>query len=76
MVLRNEGCLVEEIHLQSGSQISRMFRRLRMHGLIKKVRSTYKYYLTHLGQKVANTALKLRTMLIIPSITQPATLSV
>jgi hypothetical protein len=61
---------------KSGFQISRMFKRLRMHGLIKKVRGTYKYYLTHLGQKVANTALKLRTLVIIPSLAQPATASV
>ena len=61
---------------KSGSQVSRMFKRLRMHGLIKKVRGTYKYYLTHLGQKVANTALKLRTLLIIPCLAQPATASV
>jgi hypothetical protein len=58
---------------KSGSHVSRLFKRLRMHGLIKKVRGTYKYYLTHLGQKVANTALKLRTMFIIPSLAQPAT---
>jgi hypothetical protein len=58
---------------KSGSQVSRMFKRLRVHGLIKKVRGTYKYYLTHLGQKVANTALKLRTMFIIPFLAQPAT---
>lgn len=61
---------------KSGFQISRMFKRLRMHGLIKKVRGTYKYYLTHLGQKVANTALKLRSLVIIPSLAQPATASV
>jgi hypothetical protein len=57
----------------SGSQISRIFKRLRMHGLIKKVRGTYRYYLTHLGQKVANTALKLRALVIIPSLAQPGT---
>jgi hypothetical protein len=57
---------------KSGNQISRMFKRLRMHGLIKKVRNTYKYYLTHLGQRVVNTALKLRTMFIIPSLMEPA----
>ena len=61
---------------KSGFQVSRMFKRLRMHGLIKKVRGTYKYYLTHLGQKLANTALKLRTLFIIPSLAQPATASV
>jgi hypothetical protein len=61
---------------KSGFQVSRMFKRLRMHGLIKKVRGTYKYYLTHLGQKLANTALKLRTLVIIPSLAQPATATV
>jgi hypothetical protein len=61
---------------KSGTQVSRMFKRLRMHGLIKKVKDTYKYYLTHLGQKVVNTALKLRTMFIIPSLAQPVTAGV
>jgi hypothetical protein len=61
---------------KSGFQVSRMFKRLRMHGLIKKVGGTYRYYLTHLGQKVANTALKLRTMFVIPSLAQPVTASV
>lgn len=61
---------------KSGFQVSRMFKRLRMHGLIKKVKGTYRYYLTHLGQKVANTALKLRTMFIIPSLAQPASATV
>jgi hypothetical protein len=56
----------------SGTRISRLFKRLRMHGLIKKVRGTYKYYLTHLGQQVVNTALKLRTMVIIPSLMEPS----
>jgi pyoverdine/dityrosine biosynthesis protein Dit1 len=55
-----------------GSQVSRIFKRLKMHGLIKRVRGTYKYYLTHLGQRVATTALKLRTMFIIPSLMEPA----
>jgi hypothetical protein len=53
---------------KSGFQVSRMFKRLRMHGLIKKVGGTYRYYLTHLGQKAANTALKLRTLFLIPSL--------
>jgi hypothetical protein len=56
---------------KSGSQISRMLKRLRMHGLIKKVHGTYKYYLTRLGRKVVTTALKLKTMFIIPSLAEP-----
>jgi hypothetical protein len=56
---------------KSGSQISPMLKRLRMHGLIKKVHGTYKYYLTRLGRKVVSTALKLKTMFIIPSLAEP-----
>jgi hypothetical protein len=32
---------------------------------------TYKYYLTRLGRKVVTTALKLKTMFIIPSLAEP-----
>jgi len=53
---------------KSGPQISRIIKRLRRHGLIKKVRNTYKYYLTTLGRRVLATALKLREMYIIPSL--------
>ncbi len=55
---------------KNGSQISRMLKRLRNHGLIKKVGRTYKYYLTNLGRKVVMTALKLRRIVIIPSLAE------
>ena len=51
-----------------GHQISRLLKRLRKHGLIKKIANTYKYYLTALGRRVTTTALKLREMYIIPSL--------
>jgi hypothetical protein len=47
-------------------QISRIFKRLRVIGLIKKVPSTYKYYITKLGKEAILTALKLKNMVIIP----------
>jgi hypothetical protein len=50
------------------SQISRLITRLRKHGLIKKIRNVYKYYLTKLGLRVVLTALKLREMYIIPAL--------
>ncbi len=53
---------------KNGHQISRLLRRLRKHGLIKKVANTYKYYLTALGRRVTAIALKLREMYIIPSL--------
>jgi hypothetical protein len=56
---------------KSGAQISRMLKRLRIHGLIKKIHGTYRYYLTRLGQKTVMTALKLKTLFIIPSLAEP-----
>jgi Mn-dependent DtxR family transcriptional regulator len=56
--------------------MSRLLKRLRVHGLIKKVRRRYKYYLTEFGRQVATMALKLRELYIIPSLAhQPETLS-
>lgn len=56
---------------KTAGQISRLLRRLRVHGLIKKVGKRYKYYLTDLGRRVATMALKLREMYVIPTLAQP-----
>jgi len=53
---------------KNGGQITRLLRRLREHGLIKRVRKHYRYYLTSFGQQVVTMALKLREMVIIPSL--------
>lgn len=58
---------------KTGGQISRALKRLRVHGLLKKVGHHYKYYLTNLGRQVAAMALKLREMSIIPTLANPAT---
>lgn len=55
----------------SPGQLSRMLKRLRTHGLIKKIGSRYKYYLTTLGRTVAMAGLKLRELVIIPTLNQP-----
>jgi hypothetical protein len=55
----------------SPSQLSRMLKRLRTHGLIKKIGRRYKYYLTTLGRTVVMAALKLRELVIIPALNQP-----
>jgi len=47
-------------------QISGILKRLRNHGLIKKVSKSYKYYLTSLGRQVTSTSLKLKEMIVIP----------
>lgn len=57
---------------KNGGQISRLIKRLRVHGLIKKIGRTYKYYLTQLGRQVAAMALKLRELYVIPALAQAA----
>ena len=49
-------------------QVSRALKRLRTHGLIKKIGHTYKYYATAFGKEVVATALKLRELVIIPQL--------
>jgi hypothetical protein len=54
-------------HKNSG-QISRLLKRLRTHGLIKKIGHTYKYYLTLFGKEVITAGLKLRELVLIPQL--------
>jgi hypothetical protein len=51
---------------KTSGQVSRILKRLRNHGLIKKVANTYKYYLTSLGREVVATSLKLKELFVIP----------
>jgi hypothetical protein len=50
------------------SQIARLLRRLRLHGLIKKVGNTYKYYATRFGQRLLLAGLKLKEHLLLPTL--------
>jgi hypothetical protein len=54
----------------SGSQMSRLLKRLRAHGLIKKVGRSYKYYFTKLGRATIAAALKLRELIIVPALAE------
>ena len=58
------------IPTKSPGQMSRLLKRLRLHGLIKKAAKSYKYYLTKLGRKVVILALKLRRFFVIPELAQ------
>jgi hypothetical protein len=53
---------------KSASQVTRLLKRLRVHGVIKKVGKHYKYYLTDFGRQTAALALKLREMVVIPTL--------
>jgi hypothetical protein len=58
--------LRQHLSAKNTGQISAILRRLRKHGIIKKARHCYKYYLTAFGRRIAATALKLREMALIP----------
>jgi hypothetical protein len=53
---------------KNAGQISRVLKRLRTHGLVKKVGRTYKYYVTQLGQRVICAALTVRRLILIPAL--------
>jgi hypothetical protein len=50
------------------SPIGRLLRRLRLHGLIKKVGQTSKYYATSFGQRLLLAGLKLKEHLLLPTL--------
>lgn len=56
---------------KNSGQITRLLKRLRVHGLIKKVGRHYKYYLTEFGRHVIVMALKLRHTMVIPELSRP-----
>jgi hypothetical protein len=49
-------------------QVTNILKRLRLHGLIKKVGKTYKYYLTSLGKQVIVAGLNYKYMSLVPSL--------
>ena len=53
---------------KSASQVTRLLKRLRVHGVIKKVGNRYKYYLTDFGRETAALALMLREIVVIPQL--------
>ena len=60
--------LRRQLQHKTNGQISRLLKRLRLHGLIKKIGKTYKYYLTPFGKQVITLGLKLKHLYIIPQL--------
>jgi hypothetical protein len=56
------------LHLphKNSAQMSRLLKRLQVHGIIRKVHKRHRYYLTQFGRQSGVLALKLREMFIIP----------
>jgi len=51
----------------NGSKISRLIKRLRVHGLIKKATDSYKYYLTKIGKETIIMAQKIKDLVLVPA---------
>jgi len=51
----------------SSAKISRLIKRLRAHGLIKKAADTYKYYLTKLGKETIIMSQKIKELVLVPA---------
>ncbi|MFQ5668282.1 MAG: winged helix-turn-helix domain-containing protein [Candidatus Binatia bacterium] len=78
LLARGELCISgvrnKDLRLLSGkttAQISYLFKRLRLHGLVKKIGRTYKYSLTEFGRHVILTGLKLKNLFLIPALATP-----
>ena len=57
---------------KTGAQVCRILKRLRLHGLVKKIGGTYRYYLTKLGRLVLAAGFKLKQLLILPELAHEA----
>jgi len=53
---------------KSRGQVSRLIRRMWMHGLLKKVGRTFKYYVTELGRSLIIMSLKFKNLVVIPEL--------
>jgi len=55
-------------HINANSnKISRLLKRLWVHGLIKKAQNSYKYYLTKLGKEAIIMAEKIKELILVPA---------
>jgi predicted transcriptional regulator len=51
----------------NGGKISRLIKRLRVHGLIKKATDSYKYYITKIGKETIIMAQKIKELVLVPA---------
>jgi hypothetical protein len=55
---------------KNSNQVSRILKRLRLHGMIKKIRKSYRYHLTVLGKQIILAGLKFKNMSLIPELSK------
>jgi hypothetical protein len=56
------------LHSWSRGRISRLLKRLRLHGLLRKVGKTYTYHLTGLARRVVTAVLHLKNNVMVPQL--------
>lgn len=66
------GDLRRRIEGLSAGRASYLIKRLRTHGLIKKIAHSYKYFFTKLGRRVVVAALVIREYFVQPSLVRNA----
>ncbi len=52
----------------SSSAMTRIFKRLRLHGLIEKIPNSYKYLITALGKEIIAAGLTVKNMILAPAL--------
>jgi hypothetical protein len=60
--------LIKHLVHYSSDQLSRLLKRLRVHGIIKKIRKSYKYYLNSFGKEIITCSQKVINMVLIPQL--------
>ena len=60
--------IARQLPRASNNQVSRYIKRLRVHGLIKRIGGRYKYYITEIGRRAVLSGLKLRELVVIPQL--------
>ena len=60
--------LAQHLIHYSSDQLSRLLKRLRIHGIIKKIGKSYKYYLTCFGKEIITCSQKVINMIMIPQL--------
>ena len=50
------------------SAMTRIFKRLRLHGLIEKIPGSYKYLITALGKEIIAAGLNVKNLILVPAL--------
>lgn len=53
----------------TASAMTRIFKRLRLHGVIEKIPGSYKYLITALGKEIIAAGLTVKNLILVPALT-------